>query len=108
MGFCTSSILLCRNHADAIAITVGLNGTSVRSRRLLQRISPDRCIPWCVVVEIAHTTLPHLSSRAEQDLRNHGTSPHAEPHSYSVMASDVLYFFRTHHLLNVSLLGHSM
>ncbi|PIL35642.1 hypothetical protein GSI_02371 [Ganoderma sinense ZZ0214-1] len=42
------------------------------------------------------------------DLRNHGTSPHAEPHSYPAMATDVLRFFKMHHLSNVSLLGHSM
>ncbi|KAI0635860.1 alpha/beta-hydrolase [Trametes polyzona] len=42
------------------------------------------------------------------DLRNHGTSPHAEPHTYSAMAMDVLHFCRTHSLNNISLLGHSM
>ncbi|OJT03359.1 Abhydrolase domain-containing protein C22H12.03 [Trametes pubescens] len=42
------------------------------------------------------------------DLRNHGTSPHAEPHTYSAMATDVLNFCRTHSLTNISLLGHSM
>ncbi|KAI0787738.1 alpha/beta-hydrolase [Fomes fomentarius] len=42
------------------------------------------------------------------DLRNHGTSPHAEPHTYSAMALDVIHFFETHKLSNVSLLGHSM
>ncbi|TFY55389.1 hypothetical protein EVJ58_g8280 [Rhodofomes roseus] len=42
------------------------------------------------------------------DLRNHGTSPHARPMNYAAMATDVLHFFRTHSLTNVSLLGHSM
>ncbi|KAI8980132.1 alpha/beta-hydrolase [Trametes punicea] len=42
------------------------------------------------------------------DLRNHGTSPHAEPHTYEAMAADVLHFCKTHSLTNVSLLGHSM
>ncbi|TBU50464.1 alpha/beta-hydrolase [Dichomitus squalens] len=42
------------------------------------------------------------------DLRNHGTSPHAEPHTNSAMAADVLHFFQTHRLTNISLLGHSM
>ncbi|EMD31298.1 hypothetical protein CERSUDRAFT_100492 [Gelatoporia subvermispora B] len=42
------------------------------------------------------------------DLRNHGTSPHAEPMTYLSMASDVLQFCRDHSLRNVSLLGHSM
>ncbi|EJF64737.1 alpha/beta-hydrolase [Dichomitus squalens LYAD-421 SS1] len=42
------------------------------------------------------------------DLRNHGMSPHAEPHTYPAMAADVLHFFQTHKLSNISLLGHSM
>ncbi|OBZ72424.1 Abhydrolase domain-containing protein C22H12.03 [Grifola frondosa] len=42
------------------------------------------------------------------DLRNHGTSPHAEPMTYPAMAGDVLAFCHTHALTNVSLLGHSM
>ncbi|KAI0833404.1 alpha/beta-hydrolase [Trametes gibbosa] len=42
------------------------------------------------------------------DLRNHGTSPHAEPHTYTAMAVDVLRFCKTHSLTNISLLGHSM
>jgi pimeloyl-ACP methyl ester carboxylesterase len=43
-----------------------------------------------------------------KDLRNHGSSPHAEVMDYTSMASDVLHFCRTHNLSNVSLLGHSM
>ncbi|RDX57440.1 alpha/beta-hydrolase [Lentinus brumalis] len=42
------------------------------------------------------------------DLRNHGTSPHAQPHTYPAMAADVLHFCKVHKLSNVSLLGHSM
>ncbi|KAL7279148.1 hypothetical protein ACG7TL_006988 [Trametes sanguinea] len=42
------------------------------------------------------------------DLRNHGTSPHAAPHTYEAMAADVLNFCRAHSLTNISLLGHSM
>ncbi|KAI0749372.1 alpha/beta-hydrolase [Daedaleopsis nitida] len=42
------------------------------------------------------------------DLRNHGTSPHAEPHTYTAMAADVLHFCQAHKLSDVSLLGHSM
>ncbi|ORX36341.1 Alpha/Beta hydrolase protein [Kockovaella imperatae] len=43
------------------------------------------------------------------DLRNHGASPHAEPHTYAAMAEDIAHFFRTANLDNgVNLLGHSM
>jgi len=42
------------------------------------------------------------------DLRNHGSSPHARPMNYEAMTTDVLHFLRSHSLLNVSLLGHSM
>ncbi|WRT65498.1 uncharacterized protein IL334_002441 [Kwoniella shivajii] len=43
------------------------------------------------------------------DLRNHGTSPHAEPHTYSAMAEDISYFLKKHNLTSgVNLMGHSM
>ncbi|THH17065.1 hypothetical protein EW146_g3676 [Bondarzewia mesenterica] len=43
-----------------------------------------------------------------KDLRNHGSSPHAEPMTYEAMAADVLHFCENHSLSNISLLGHSM
>ncbi|TIB74110.1 hypothetical protein E3Q23_02779 [Wallemia mellicola] len=42
------------------------------------------------------------------DLRNHGTSPHAEPHDYTHMAADVSQFIEENNLKNVTLIGHSM
>ncbi|KAF8339653.1 Alpha/Beta hydrolase protein [Cantharellus anzutake] len=42
------------------------------------------------------------------DLRNHGTSPHNQDMQYKTLASDVLHFFNTHSLSNVTLIGHSM
>ncbi|KAL4248699.1 AB hydrolase superfamily protein [Abortiporus biennis] len=42
------------------------------------------------------------------DLRNHGSSPHAEPMNYSSMAEDVLEWCWKMSLTNISLLGHSM
>ncbi|KIK52682.1 hypothetical protein GYMLUDRAFT_251052 [Collybiopsis luxurians FD-317 M1] len=42
------------------------------------------------------------------DMRNHGTSPHAEPMDYPHMAADVLHFIKKLGLTDVSLLGHSM
>ncbi|WWC87671.1 uncharacterized protein L201_002562 [Kwoniella dendrophila CBS 6074] len=43
------------------------------------------------------------------DLRNHGTSPHAEPHTYSAMAEDLAHFFKKQNLISgVNLMGHSM
>ncbi|EIN03941.1 alpha/beta-hydrolase [Punctularia strigosozonata HHB-11173 SS5] len=42
------------------------------------------------------------------DLRNHGHSPHALPHTYPAMAADLLHFFKKHHFEKISLLGHSM
>ncbi|KAJ6615615.1 Alpha/Beta hydrolase protein [Mycena sp. CBHHK59/15] len=42
------------------------------------------------------------------DLRNHGTSEHARPMTYSAMAADVIHFIRQHSLSDVSLIGHSM
>ncbi|BEJ09061.1 hypothetical protein CcaverHIS641_0511550 [Cutaneotrichosporon cavernicola] len=42
------------------------------------------------------------------DLRNHGRSPHAQPHTYPAMAVDVAHFLTSHGLEDVNLLGHSM
>jgi pimeloyl-ACP methyl ester carboxylesterase len=42
------------------------------------------------------------------DLRNHGHSPAAAPHTYAAMAADVLAFLAAHRLSRVQLLGHSM
>ncbi|TEB27086.1 alpha/beta-hydrolase [Coprinellus micaceus] len=42
------------------------------------------------------------------DLRNHGTSPHAEPMNYTAMAEDVWHFIEQHGLSDVSVIGHSM
>ncbi|ORY25806.1 Alpha/Beta hydrolase protein [Naematelia encephala] len=43
------------------------------------------------------------------DLRNHGHSPHAEPHTYAAMALDISNFLQKHCLTSgVNLMGHSM
>ncbi|KAJ4489882.1 alpha/beta-hydrolase [Lentinula aciculospora] len=42
------------------------------------------------------------------DLRNHGSSPHALPMSYTAMATDVMHFIEKKNLSKISLLGHSM
>ncbi|KAH7911366.1 alpha beta-hydrolase [Hygrophoropsis aurantiaca] len=42
------------------------------------------------------------------DLRNHGSSPHVRPMTYSHMASDILSFCQERSLTNVALMGHSM
>lgn len=42
------------------------------------------------------------------DLRNHGKSPHAFPHSYQVMMEDVFAWMDEHDLESSHFLGHSM
>ncbi|KAL2001450.1 hypothetical protein VTN02DRAFT_1766 [Thermoascus thermophilus] len=42
------------------------------------------------------------------DLRNHGQSPHAPEHNYTVMAEDVERFIDTHGIRRPVLIGHSM
>ncbi|EIW83602.1 alpha beta-hydrolase [Coniophora puteana RWD-64-598 SS2] len=42
------------------------------------------------------------------DLRNHGSSPHVRPMTYTHMATDILRFCSEHSLENISLMGHSM
>jgi pimeloyl-ACP methyl ester carboxylesterase len=46
--------------------------------------------------------------KIEQDLRNHGDSPHDRRHDYLAMAADVAEFMRQHGLQRPVLLGHSM
>lgn len=42
------------------------------------------------------------------DLRNHGSSPHAAPHTYPALAADVRHFLTVQRFSDVQLLGHSM
>ncbi|TIA85709.1 hypothetical protein E3P99_03910 [Wallemia hederae] len=51
---------------------------------------------------------PTQSPSYNLDLRNHGSSPHAEPHDYAHMAADIAAFIDTHQLQNVTLIGHSL
>lgn len=44
----------------------------------------------------------------DQDLRNHGDSPHDPAHNYAVMASDVEEFIQVHGLKTPVVIGHSM
>ena len=47
-------------------------------------------------------------TKAVQDLRNHGDSPHDTVHNYITMADDVEEFMQDHGLKRVILIGHSM
>ncbi|KAJ9385556.1 hypothetical protein DTO063F5_4149 [Paecilomyces variotii] len=42
------------------------------------------------------------------DLRNHGHSPHAPEHNYTIMADDVENFLHRHRISKAVLIGHSM
>lgn len=42
------------------------------------------------------------------DLRNHGLSPHATPHSYEAMAQDVIKLYSKLSIQKANLIGHSM
>lgn len=42
------------------------------------------------------------------DQRNHGQSPHANSHTYELMAEDLFVFFKEHDLKDAVLMGHSM
>ncbi len=42
------------------------------------------------------------------DQRNHGRSPHAEPHDYPTLAEDLRHFMETQWIYRAHLLGHSM
>jgi pimeloyl-ACP methyl ester carboxylesterase len=56
-----------------------------------------------------HPLRPFSSTVTDvQDLRNHGQSPHAEPHTSAAMAEDLAYLFRREAMEKVHLVGHSM
>jgi hypothetical protein len=58
------------------------------------------CLPWSESERVKSD---------DQDLRNHGASPHAEPHTYSAMALDLANFMKQRGLESgVNLVGHSM
>ncbi|KAJ2422638.1 hypothetical protein GGF47_003530 [Coemansia sp. RSA 2524] len=42
------------------------------------------------------------------DLRNHGDSPHASPHTYEAMSADLVRFLGDHNMPKAVLMGHSM
>lgn len=46
--------------------------------------------------------------RGDQDLRNHGDSPHSNTHNYNAMATDIEEFINVHNLQEPGLIGHSM
>lgn len=48
------------------------------------------------------------SSDPNQDLRNHGDSPHHAVHTYASMADDVEQFIDEHGITRPILIGHSM
>lgn len=47
-------------------------------------------------------------SNLNQDLRNHGDSPHDQTHTYTALASDIESFIKEHSLPRPVLIGHSM
>lgn len=49
-----------------------------------------------------------MDAELEQDLRNHGESPHNKIHDYPSMAEDVEEFIRCHDIKLPGLIGHSM
>ena len=64
--------------------------------------------PIYALVSTPSPGVPIESLSRFQDLRNHGTSPHAEPMNYTSMAEDVWHFIEQHGLSDVSVIGHSM
>lgn len=65
-------------------------------------------LPLCTMPGGRSGAVRRMAADMAQDLRNHGHSPHAEPHTYAAMATDIDAFLRKTELRNVNLLGHSM
>lgn len=86
------------------------SGSKQNYRSLAKALSPKLHRPVYTLVRAFN----HPSSRSDpiielnQDLRNHGSSPHAGPMDYATMAEDVAAFFKQHALKQPILLGHSM
>ncbi|CAK9785126.1 alpha/beta-hydrolase [Cutaneotrichosporon oleaginosum] len=74
-----------------MVIAHGLLGSKANWRGLARRFAKELGVPVYTL-----------------DMRNHGRSPHAAPHTYAAMAGDVARFVRDHALRDVHLLGHSM
>lgn len=52
--------------------------------------------------------ISNTHGNSQQDLRNHGDSPHNSQHDYLCMARDVEAFIIAHSLKNSTIIGHSM
>ncbi|GAW03461.1 alpha beta-hydrolase [Lentinula edodes] len=79
------------NTEGALVILHGLFGSKRNWSSLSKAFSRDLGIPVYAL-----------------DLRNHGSSPHALPMTYTSMATDVMHFIEKKSLSKISLLGHSM
>jgi len=62
---------------------------------------------WQSLCKAFHRALPTRPIYA-LDLRNHGASPHATPHTNESMVADVKRFIKKYELEDVTVLGHSM
>ncbi|CED84045.1 Predicted alpha/beta hydrolase [Phaffia rhodozyma] len=82
-----------RTSDDTLVIAHGLFGSKQNWRSLTRAFAQELGMPVYAI-----------------DLRNHGTAPHAHPHTYMAMASDVYNFFEQQSFRdkNVHLMGHSM
>jgi pimeloyl-ACP methyl ester carboxylesterase len=94
--------------AFRLAPTDGDSGMKRNWQSLSKAMLHDLQRPIYTVVGTTFTVRSGLFSHLSQDLRNHGSSPHATPMNYEAMATDVIHFLQSHSLSNVSLLGHSM
>jgi esterase len=75
--------------APPVLLLHGLFGSSTNWGRVSRALAGD----WRVLVP---------------DLRNHGQSPHAEPHDYPAMAADLVALMDRHSIDAATLVGHSM
>lgn len=74
---------------NVVVIIHGLFGSADNWMSIAKRLS-DRFQVYCV------------------DLRNHGRSPWADPHTYDAMAEDLHHFFKTLDTDQIHVIGHSM
>ena len=75
--------------AEALILLHGLFGSSTNWGSIARQLADD----YYVIVP---------------DLRNHGQSPHAVPHSYAAMSDDLIGLLDSHGLSAATFIGHSM
>jgi hypothetical protein len=105
------AMVFCEIHNQIILSQlneIDCSGSKQNWRSLARAFAQRLGMPAYALVRYV-TSYVECADDVPKDLRNHGHSPHAEPHTYAAMAGDIAHFFKSQGLTSgVNLLGHSM